>query len=166
MKKLIGVLVAIMLGGCATKQPEFIVKTDPYSKEQKYRLGEIYPKNCPGDLEVYYSVEVSFLGSGDTHALNVEYIGPNWKFLDAKQGLDLLVDGVPMKLTGVPGSSTDVGNYGVKEDVYFLMNREMATKLSSANTIQMRVMGSKGLIEKCLAKTEINEIAKIIPYLK
>ena len=166
MKKLIGVLGAIMLGGCATQQPEFITKTDPYTKEQQYRLGDIYPKNCPGDSEFYYSVQVSFLGSGDTHALSIEYIGPSWKFLDPKQGLDLLVDGVPIKLTGVPGSSTNVGNYGVKEDVYFLMTREIATKLSSANTIQMRVMGSKGLIEKCLDKTEINEIAKIIPYLK
>ncbi|MGP5283840.1 hypothetical protein ACTXNJ_21940 [Pseudomonas helleri] len=166
MKKLLLLLGVLALSGCAAQAPTLVTKTDQYTKEQQYRLGDIYPANCPGDSQFYYSVQVSFLGGGDTHALNIEYIGPSWKFLDSKQGLDLLVDGVPMKLKGVPGSSTDVGNYGVKEDVYFFMNREIATKLANANTIQMRVLGSKGLIEKCLNKTEINEIAKIIPYLR
>lgn len=166
MKNLMVLLGAAILCGCATQQPLFITKIDPYTKVQQYRLSGIYPANCPGDSAFYYSVEIGFLGTGDTNALNIEYIGPSWKFLDAKQGLDLLVDGVPMKLKGIPGASTDVGSYGVTENVYFQVNREVVRVLASAEKIQLRVSGSKGLIEKCLNKTEISGIAQIIPYVK
>lgn len=166
MKKVFVTVFLAALCGCATtSEPSFATKVDPYTKEQQFRLGDIYPANCPGDNRYYGEVELSILGGGEVNALSIEYVGPSWYFLDAKLGLEMLIDGAPFTMKGIPGSSTDVQNGGVRERVYFKIDKTIATRLSNASAIQFRVNGKKGSIEKCMSKSEISEIKKTIPYL-
>ena len=166
MSKKMLVMLVLILSGCATSKPELITKVDPYTNSRQFILTGINPQNCEGDNNFYGSVALTILGGGEYEALSLDYMGASWKFINPKLGLDMLVDGSPMKLQGIPGSTTDVSSYGVKESVYYTVDREIMVKLSQARSIRFRAVGSKGFIEKCLNSNEIASFSTVIPYLK
>ncbi len=165
-KALISASILVLLVGCTASQPELVTKTDPYTNEHQFRLGGIFPKNCSGDSNFYGLVEVSIIGGSDVQAFSINYTGASWKFINSKLGLDLLVDGVPSKLNGVPGASTDVGNYGVRESIYYFIDKATAQKISQAKVVRFRASGSKGVIEKCLDEAEARSFERVVRYLK
>lgn len=160
---------ALILFGCASNEPELVTKVDPYSKENQYFLGPIIPGDCVGRASGRGIVELSILGGGKEHALNLRYEDANWMFLDPKREMDLLIDGKAEKLQPLNGSDRDVKrgyqrSY-VMENLYYPIRRQFAEHLATAKLVQFRVAGSKGYIERCLGPEQLQQIKKVLPYL-
>jgi len=160
---------AMLLHGCAPIEPELVTKVDPYSKENQYLLGPIIPGDCVGRAAGRGIVELSILGGGKEHALNLRYEDANWMFLDPKREMELLIDGKTEKLQPLNGNDRDVKrgyqrSY-VTENLYYPIRRPFAERLATAKLVQFRVAGSKGYIERCLGPEQLQQIKKVLPYL-
>lgn len=162
----IGLILPLLFIGCATIEPKLTEKTNPYNQMRSYKYEPIITASCENPSNVSTFVTIGFLGGDGIDTIFVHYTGKGWVFLDSNSGLDMLIDGVVLKLKGTGLNDRDVV-YGatVEEKSYYHITKSIAEKISQAKKVQFRAAGSKGYLERCLYTEQLKFVSKVIPLV-
>ncbi|EML8490060.1 hypothetical protein WAB73_003290 [Salmonella enterica subsp. enterica] len=171
MKRFIPFYVLPFLFGCSVTdlhtQPNLMIQNDKYTNETVYSLN-FEPYLCEESNETITPlVLVRFRGNGTLNYINIDYIGTNWVFINPDLGMDMLIDGQHYTLKGSGEENTEADSMGgVTEDANYIIDKPMLDKLYHAKSLQFRVMGSKGQVERCMTEEQLLQLNKIFPYIK
>lgn len=98
------------------------------------------------------------------YSLVVEYAGEGWLFIQEGESLILLVDGQRIGLKGDGSSRHRNTVYGgvVSEQALYDINREDLIKISNANEVKVKIIGSQYFAERHFSQVNFENFKKFV----
>lgn len=139
-----------------------------------YMLNNSLGKDGP-DLSIYSSSSVLDLNAQKlvskeghvSYSLIIECVSQlengSWIFITSGESLAFLIDGKRVGLTGNgSGNDRDLFHSGtIMERAEYPVSREMIRTISNAKEVKVRLIGSKGFIERYFVQANFNNFKKV-----
>ena len=161
------VVLAALLGGCASPAPDFYTDRNEYRGETTdMMVNNPLPSNGTGEGEVSFNATRIGQRNGITlyyFEVRIDEGSANWIEIEPGEALVLTVDGTELKYDGRGSAGLRKTTRGLhSESAIFLTTASDIRKVADAKAVKLKIIGKAGTIERTFAAENFERFKRFV----